>query len=324
MLDLLGDRPDPGGIGGTFRARDLDRILDQQPAALVAGHRALDEEKAAIEVGADDFEILLGAVLRAHMTGHLLVLEDPARILALPGRAERTVGDGNAVGGAHSAEAPALHSALETLALGRALDVDILAGDEMVGGDLRAHVEQGVLGDDELRDPRLRLHLGLAEMAALRLGDVLHLGGAGAQLERGIAVASRFLAGHDLNVFERQDGDRHVAAVLLEQAGHPHFLRDHASAHDHAPYTEAPQTIRGACQPELDACPAWASAPPQGAKRRGRRPEALLPRYHPVSRGRSPSLQKGRSPLRRPGESRGLSEIGLGAFHPLGSRLSPG
>src|SRR4051812_19527782 len=206
VVFVLGGGAEARRIGRRFRARRLDRVLDEQPAALVAGHGALHEEEAALDVGADDLEILLGAVLRAHMAGHLLVLEDPARILALAGRAERAVRERDAVGGAQTAEAPALHSALEALALGRALDVDELAGDIMVGGDLSADVEQGVLGDDELGDARLRLHLGLAEMAALRLGDVLRLGGAGAELDRDIAVVVRVLARDHLDIFERQDG----------------------------------------------------------------------------------------------------------------------
>src|SRR5262245_36654120 len=42
------------------RPRQLDRVLHGQPAALVARNRALDEQKAADRVGADDFKVLLG------------------------------------------------------------------------------------------------------------------------------------------------------------------------------------------------------------------------------------------------------------------------
>src|SRR3546814_18936669 len=80
--------------------------------------------------------------------------------------------------------------------------------------------------------PYTTLFRSLAEMAALRLGDVLGLGAAGADLDGGVAVPILFADGNDLHAFERQNGDRHMAAVVLEQAGHPHFLRDHASAHD--------------------------------------------------------------------------------------------
>src|SRR3546814_10192807 len=87
----------------------LDRIADEQPAALRAGHRTLDEEKAAFGVGADDFEILLGAVARAHVAGHLLVLEDAARVLAVTGRTMGTVAARDAVAGAPAPQTPALH-----------------------------------------------------------------------------------------------------------------------------------------------------------------------------------------------------------------------
>ena len=136
------------------------------------------------------------------------------------------------MGRAQTAEVPALHAAGEALALGTTLDVDQLIGDEVRRGDLRADVDQRILGDAELGDIGLGLDLGLAEVAALRLGDVLRLLGARAELERDIAVAVRLAARDDLHALERQDGDRHVAAVLLEQAGHPHLLRDHAGAHD--------------------------------------------------------------------------------------------
>src|SRR3546814_10467075 len=110
------------------------------------------------------------------MAGYLFFLEDAAGILALTGRTERAVRDRNAVGGAHAAEAPALHAAGETLALRYALDVDHLAGDIMVGGEFGSDVEERVLGDPEFGYARLRLHLGLAEMTALRLAEVLGLG----------------------------------------------------------------------------------------------------------------------------------------------------
>src|SRR5579864_3321584 len=73
------------------RARNLDRVTDGQPGALVAGDRALDEQQAPDRIRADDLEVLLGAVPGAHMTGHLLVLEDAARILAVAGRTVRAV-----------------------------------------------------------------------------------------------------------------------------------------------------------------------------------------------------------------------------------------
>jgi hypothetical protein len=74
------------------------------------------------------FQVLLGALTVAHVAGHLLVLEDAARILAVTGRTVGTVADRHAVGGAHTAEAPALHRTGKALALRVARHVDQLAG----------------------------------------------------------------------------------------------------------------------------------------------------------------------------------------------------
>src|SRR3546814_9166184 len=103
-------------------AIDLDRVLDDQPAALRTGHRALDEQQPARGVGVDDLEVLLGAVAITHVTGHFLVLEDAARILTVTRRAVRAVRDRDAVGGAQTTEAPALHRAGKALALGTPRD----------------------------------------------------------------------------------------------------------------------------------------------------------------------------------------------------------
>src|SRR3546814_13253646 len=91
-------------IGGLGVARQLHGIADHQPAALRARDRALDEEKAALDVGADAFEILLGAVARAHVAGHLLVLADAARTLAVTGPTLRTVAHRHTVPRAHTSQ----------------------------------------------------------------------------------------------------------------------------------------------------------------------------------------------------------------------------
>src|SRR3546814_2208850 len=80
----------------------------------------------------------------------------------------RTVADRNTVGRAHTAETPALHRTGKALTLGHALDVDDLAGDEMVGRQFGADVERRVVGDAEFDELRLGLDFGLAISAALR------------------------------------------------------------------------------------------------------------------------------------------------------------
>jgi hypothetical protein len=215
----------------------------------VPGYRALDEQQAADRIGTHDFKVLLGAVARTHVAGHFLVLEHAARVLPVAGGAVRAVRHRHAVGGAKTAEAPALHRAGEALALGHAADVDHLASDEMVGADLGADVEQRILGDAELGDPRLGFHLGLAERRPLRLGDILRLRLARAQLNGGVAVPVLFAAADDLHLVQLQNGNRHVPSVRLEQASHADLLGDHAGAHDPHSFTEAPGPVPGACSP---------------------------------------------------------------------------
>jgi hypothetical protein len=116
----------------------------------------------------------------------------------------------------------------EALADRGALDVDRLAGDVVVGGDLRAHFDQRIGNDAELGHHRLRLDQRLGEVPAQALAGVLGLLGAGAELQRDIAVNVLRALGHHLAAFERQHGDRHVRARLVEEPGHAELLGQHA------------------------------------------------------------------------------------------------
>src|SRR3546814_126833 len=80
---VVGGGVQPRGIWRTIGLGQLHRIADEKPCTLVTGDRSLDEDQAALGVGADDFQILLRALTVAHVAGHLLVLEDLARILAV-------------------------------------------------------------------------------------------------------------------------------------------------------------------------------------------------------------------------------------------------
>src|SRR6185312_12366330 len=178
----------------------LGGVLDQHPAALGAWHRSLDHDEPALAVGGNDAEILRGHTRIAVMAGHLLVLEDLAGILALPGRAMAAMRDRDAMGGAQAAEIVPAHDAREAAALAGAGDVDELASDEMLGRKLGAHLDEPVLRDAELDQLALRLDFRLGVMAAHRLSDVLHLDLAGAELDGGVAVLLRGAHGDDLAV----------------------------------------------------------------------------------------------------------------------------
>src|SRR5437870_1562529 len=122
------------------------------------------------------------------MAGHLLVLEGLAGILASAGRTDRAVRDRDAVGGAQAAEIPALHAAGKALADRGTGDIDKLADHEMVRLNLGTDRDQRVFRDAEFRHLALRLDLGDRELAALCLGQIDGLAGAGAELQRDITV----------------------------------------------------------------------------------------------------------------------------------------
>src|SRR5579864_6317505 len=130
-LELAGHRY---AIGQLF----LDGVAHQDPTALDAGHRAFDQDQAALDVGLHDFEIERGDAVDAEMAGHLLVLEGLARILAAAGRADRAMRNGDAVARAQARKVPPLHAAGKPLAGRSAGDIDILADQEMISRDLRA------------------------------------------------------------------------------------------------------------------------------------------------------------------------------------------
>src|SRR6185503_20081 len=222
--------------GGALRRRLLDGVADLDPATLGARNGAFDHDQAAHDVGLGDAHVLRGDPAVAHVAGHLLALEHLAGVLALAGRAVRAVRHGHAVRGAQAAEVPALHAAGETLTDRGPGDVDELALGEVVGLHRGAHLDE-VLGiDAELGDLPLGLNLGDGELAAISLGDILGLDGAGAELQRGVTVLlSRALA-HHLAVHEAEHRHGDVRAVILEDAGHPQLLCDQTRTHRLLPF----------------------------------------------------------------------------------------
>src|SRR6266702_989155 len=176
------------GLRRFLRQRLLHRVAHRDPAALGAGDGAFDEDQAALDVGLHDAQIERGDAIDTHVTGHLLVLEGLAGILAATGRTDRTVRYRDAVGGAQTAEIPALHAAGKTLTDRGAGDVDELADHEMVRLDLGADRDQRVFRHAELGDLALGLHLGDRELAAFSLRQIDGLADTGANLKSDVAV----------------------------------------------------------------------------------------------------------------------------------------
>src|SRR3954470_14627610 len=219
------------GLRQILRRRLLHGVAHRDPAALGAGHRAFDHDEAALDVGLHDAQIQRGDAVGTHVSGHLLVLEGLAGILAAAGRPNRAMRDRHAVRGAQAAEVPALHAAREALADRGAGNVDILPDQKMVGRDLGADRDHRVIADAEFGDGALGLHLCHREAAALGLAHVLHLAGAGTELQRDITIFFLAAMCHDLALRKTQHGDGHMLSGLCEEAGHSHLLCDHTGAH---------------------------------------------------------------------------------------------
>jgi hypothetical protein len=165
------------------------------------------------------------------VAGHLLALEHLAGVLALTGRTVRAVRERDAVGGAKAAEVPALHGALETLALAGAGHVHELAGDEMVGGDLGSDFDQVLGADAELGKLALGFDVGHREATARRLGEARRLTGSRAHLDRGVSVLIGGALRKDLKLLELQNRHRHMLSGIREDAGHADFLCNHSGTH---------------------------------------------------------------------------------------------
>src|SRR5262245_12326911 len=219
------------GLGRILRQLLLDRVAQRDPAALGAGHRPLDQDQPALDVGLHHLKIERGDALDAHVAGHLLVLEGLARVLPSAGRADRAVRDRHAVRGAQAAEIPALHAARKALADRCPGDVDELADDEVIGRDLRADRDQIRLRDAKFGKLALGLDLGDGEMTALRLGQGLGLARSGAELERHVAILVLGTMGDDLTIGQPQHRHRHVLTAVGKDAGHSDLLCDHPGTH---------------------------------------------------------------------------------------------
>ncbi len=134
--------------------------------------------------------------------------------------------DGHAVRGPEAGKIPPFHGSGETLADGDAGDVDELAGNEVLGGDLGSNRDQVLRRDTELGQLTFRLDPGFGKMTALRLRQILYLDRTGAQLHGGIAMLVDGLVRNHLALVELQHRDRHVLPVGCEHPRHAKLLCD--------------------------------------------------------------------------------------------------
>src|SRR5690606_34014841 len=212
-------------------------------AARRAGHRTLDGDQAALGVDLHHLQALRALRFRTHVAGHLLAREHATRRLALADRTRRAMRQRVAVGRVTHAEVPALDRALETLALGHALDVDQLTDLENVGLDLAADLEVGnlVVGHAQLPQAASGLDLGLGQVAGFGPGQQRGALDACGDLHGAVAVGlDRLHLGDPVRRgFDQGDGDG--LAVLGEYAAHAGLAADDAQRMDLRGHGGGPQ-----------------------------------------------------------------------------------
>jgi len=92
-----------------------------------SGDRTFHEEQVLIQIGAHHLEIADGKTSVAHVTGHPMALEDPARRGTRADGTRRSVAVGLAVGLWPAVETVSLNTAREASPLGESHGIDPLA-----------------------------------------------------------------------------------------------------------------------------------------------------------------------------------------------------
>ena len=105
----------------------------------------------------------------------------------------------------------------------------------MVRGDLRTDRDHGIFIDPEFHHLALGFNLGDGKIIALRPGDPRRFPGAGAELQRHVAVFVLGAMSHHLAIGQTQYRHRHMFTRVGENARHSDLLRDHSGTHRHDP-----------------------------------------------------------------------------------------
>ena len=129
----------------------------------------------------------------------------------------------NAVGGAQTAEVPALHGALETFTLRRSRYIDELARNKVVRSNFGADFDEVLWADAELDKLALGFDFSLSEVAAISLRQTRGLTRTGTELERGIAILFNRAVRQHLQGIEFQHSHGDMFARVREDAGHAHL-----------------------------------------------------------------------------------------------------
>ena len=122
------------------------------------------------------------------MAGHFLALPDLAWILAITSRAVTTVRDRHTVTSAQTGETVSFHRARKPFTDALTDNINMLARHKMLDRQLCADIQNRIFANTEFDQLTPRFHFRLGEMAAHRLGRILHLRGTNTELDGVISV----------------------------------------------------------------------------------------------------------------------------------------
>src|SRR5215204_3027185 len=205
----------------------ITRLPDLDDGVLAAGHAAAHPELVVVGIHGHDLDVAHRGRLVAHLSRHLLALEDSGRVSGSPDGAwlPDVVG---AVAHRAAGETVTLDGPLEAFALGGGAYVDLVADLEDVGADALAHLTAHA---PQLLEVLARRRFQPGERAGPGLVDPAGFDRAKADLYGRVAVLLGGADRRDQVRLDLDDGHADERAIVLEGLGHLLFASVHCGCH---------------------------------------------------------------------------------------------
>src|SRR5215204_6200165 len=234
----------------------ITRLPDLDDGVLAAGHAAAHPELVVVGIHGHDLDVAHRGRLVAHLSRHLLALEDSGRVSGSPDGAwlPDVVG---AVAHRAAGETVAFDGPLETFAFGRGADVDPVAHLEDIHPDALAHLAAHV---PQLLQVPAHRRIELGERASPGLVDPAGPGCPEADLYGRVAI---LLGAADRRYQVRLHLDYGYAderAVILEGLGHLFLASEYCGCHNPtSPLSLCSRQRAGRAFGASRPCAAWAA-----------------------------------------------------------------
>lgn len=108
-----------------------------------------------------------------NMKRNIIEIEKIKRIMKMKGREVREVGNGVKVGRKMKEEVMKINEKGKKFKDRSKSKIEIMEGEEMLGGDLKEELEEVIRGKEELRKIRIRIEIGIREVKENRIGSVI-------------------------------------------------------------------------------------------------------------------------------------------------------